>query len=62
MTDEYFEQNHLKRLNSWYGPIVKGYYRYIAEVCMAEPALLEKGASVLDIGCGVAHWYNSLII
>lgn len=52
-TDEYFEQNHLKRLNSWYGPVVKQYYRYIAEVCMAEPALLQRGASVLDIGCGV---------
>lgn len=52
-TEDYFEQNHLKRLNSWYGGFVRGYYRYIAEECMAKPAELQRGVRVLDIGCGV---------
>lgn len=52
-TEDYFIQNHLKRLNSWYGPLVRKYYRYIAEECMAKPAGLQRGAQILDIGCGV---------
>lgn len=51
--DEYYIENHIKRLNSWYGRLAKRYYRYVAEVAIAKPAELPRGARVLDIGCGV---------
>lgn len=49
----YFTFNHLRHLKSWYSPLVKMYYRYVAGYCMASVSKLNRGDRVLDIGCGV---------
>lgn len=49
----YFNNNHLKRINSWYKPYVELYYRYVASYCMSRAANLPEKGKVLDIGCGV---------
>ena len=51
--EEYYIQNHLKHLNSFYGFFTKLYYRYIASYIMAKPAKIHKGSKILDVGCGV---------
>ncbi len=49
----YYVNNHINRINSVYGFIIKMYYDYTAWYAMASPAQLKKGDTVLDIGCGV---------
>lgn len=49
----YFLDNHLKRINSFFGFFIKLYYGYIVSYIMANPAKLRKGNKVLDIGCGI---------
>lgn len=51
--DAYYFHNHLEHLNSFYGFIIKLYYRYLASYIMAEPAKIRKGNKILDIGCGI---------
>ncbi len=54
MYDEaYFQNNHWKRLHSWYRVFVTLYYRYVARYAMITPAKIQKGDRVLDIGCGI---------
>jgi len=51
--EAYFDGNHLRHLQAWYGAVIRGYYRYLARVCLLRPAGLDRSARVLDIGCGV---------
>jgi len=49
----YFVNNHLRLINSFCGPLIKQYYRYVASYIMARPGKLRRGDKVLDVGCGV---------
>jgi len=51
--DEYYINNHLRHLNSFYGFMIRSYYKYIAKHCMITPSRLRKKAKILDVGCGV---------
>lgn len=50
---EYFVYNYLRHVNTWYGFLVKLYYRYVAYYCMIKPTNICKNSKVLDIGCSV---------
>ena len=49
----YYLNNHLRKINSFFGFFIKRYYGYIATYIMANPAKIKNNDKVLDIGCGV---------
>lgn len=51
--ETYYLTNHVGHLDSFYGFLIRLYYRYVAAYAMASPAGLAPGSRVLDIGCGV---------
>jgi len=51
--EEYYFNNHLKKVHARYGIIIKRYYRYIASYIFANAAKISKQNKILDIGCGV---------
>ena len=63
MPSDYVGAYYLRHLVEWYGPLVKLYYKYIAQHCMIRPAKLKKGSKILDIGCGIGllvYCFNKL--
>lgn len=51
--DEYYHINHLRKIQSRLGFLVKLYYRYVASYAIVGAASIPRGARILDIGCGI---------